>query len=101
MLNRRGLILGLTGLIAAPAVIRTAGLLMPVRPLGPRTWYITPAGVGDGSSPANATDIASAIARAAAGDRIDIGPGHYGDGTPYIGWLRANRDRLIIDGRSL
>lgn len=31
MLNRRGLILGLGALVAAPAVIRTAGLLMPVR----------------------------------------------------------------------
>jgi hypothetical protein len=31
MIGRRGFITGLTGLIAAPTVIRTPGLLMPIR----------------------------------------------------------------------
>lgn len=35
MLRRRGLLLGLGALIAAPAIARTPGLLMPVKPLPP------------------------------------------------------------------
>jgi hypothetical protein len=33
MISRRGLITGLIALVAAPAIIRTPGLLMPIRPL--------------------------------------------------------------------
>jgi hypothetical protein len=33
MLRRRGLLAGLGALLAAPAIIRTPGLLMPVRPV--------------------------------------------------------------------
>ena len=33
MIPRRGLLAGLGALLAAPAIIRTPGLLMPVRPL--------------------------------------------------------------------
>jgi hypothetical protein len=33
MLQRRGLLAGLGALLAAPAIIRTPGLLMPVRPV--------------------------------------------------------------------
>lgn len=35
MIARRNLLLGLGAFVAAPAVIRTPGLLMPVRPLPP------------------------------------------------------------------
>lgn len=39
MIPRRGLLAGLGALLAAPAIIRTPGLLMPVRPtLGP-LWF--------------------------------------------------------------
>jgi hypothetical protein len=34
-MNRRTLITGLVSLLAAPAIIRTPGLLMPIRPLDP------------------------------------------------------------------
>ena len=33
MIHRRGLLAGLGALLAAPAIIRTPGLLMPVRPV--------------------------------------------------------------------
>ena len=33
MITRRGLVTGLLALVAAPAIIRTPGLLMPVRPV--------------------------------------------------------------------
>lgn len=33
MIQRRGLLAGLGALLAAPAIIRTPGLLMPVRPI--------------------------------------------------------------------
>lgn len=33
MLSRRGLLGGLLAAVAAPAIIRTPGLLMPIRPL--------------------------------------------------------------------
>jgi hypothetical protein len=40
MMRRRGLIAGLGALLAAPAIIRTPGLLMPVKPvvLGRMLW---------------------------------------------------------------
>lgn len=38
MLRRRGLLAGLGALLAAPAIIRTPGLLMPVRPLREPLW---------------------------------------------------------------
>lgn len=41
-LPRRGLLTGMLGLLAAPAIIRTPGLLMPVR----RVRIIVPAQVG-------------------------------------------------------
>lgn len=41
MLQRRGLLAGLGALLAAPAIIRTPGLLMPVRPvLEPVIWGV-------------------------------------------------------------
>ncbi len=33
MITRRGVVSGLIGLLAAPAIVRTPGLLMPVRPV--------------------------------------------------------------------
>jgi hypothetical protein len=42
MLSRRGLITGLVALVAAPAVIRTPGLLMPVRNIAATGWVLDP-----------------------------------------------------------
>lgn len=42
MLSRRGLITGLVALVAAPAVIRTPGLLMPVRNIAVTGWVLDP-----------------------------------------------------------
>jgi hypothetical protein len=39
MIPRRGLLAGLGALLAAPAIIRTPGLLMPVRPLREPLWF--------------------------------------------------------------
>jgi len=38
MITRRGLVGGLLALVATPAIIRTPGLLMPVRPV---PWMLT------------------------------------------------------------
>lgn len=46
-MNRRSLITGLTSLVAAPAVIRTTGLLMPVRALPVETAFGTAWGPTD------------------------------------------------------
>lgn len=47
MIPRRGLLAGLGALLAAPAIIRTPGLLMPVRPLREPLWF----GVDWGTEP--------------------------------------------------
>lgn len=55
MIPRRGLLAGLGALLAAPAIIRTPGLLMPVRPLREPLWF--------GVDLANAPDF-TALSRA-------------------------------------
>ena len=42
MLSRRSLLTGLGALVAAPAVIRTPGLLMPVRTIATTGWVFDP-----------------------------------------------------------
>jgi len=39
VIPRRGLLAGLGALLASPAIIRTPGLLMPVRPLREPLWF--------------------------------------------------------------
>lgn len=39
MIQRRGFLAGLGALLAAPAIIRTPGLLMPVRPVLEPVWF--------------------------------------------------------------
>ena len=71
-MNRRSLIVGLSGLIAAPAVLRL-GAHMPVRRVDrSRTWYAAtrPCGLGDGSSWQNAAPFWRAMANAKAGDVV-------------------------------
>ena len=71
-MNRRSLFLGLST-VAAPFVIRTPGLLMPVRRVSfSRTWYAAtfPCGLGDGSSWQNAAPFWQAMAKARPCDHI-------------------------------
>lgn len=82
-MNRRHL---LTGLVAAPFVIRTAGLLMPVRRVElRRRLYVAPRSIGrgDGTAPEHAMDLGFAIAGARDGDYLIAAQGIY-SGRPLL-----------------
>lgn len=78
-MNRRTILTGLVGLVAAPAVLRL-GAHMPVRAFDlSRTWYaaVHPVGLRDGSSPRDAGWLYAMFDKARAGDRIVALDGDY------------------------
>lgn len=78
----------LTGLLAAPLVVRDYGVLMPVRSLlltGPFTWYVKGTATGSGKIWSDPTNLATALRLAGAGDHIIIGP----DAMPVRSYRRA------------
>ena len=87
-MNRRHILIGLGAALAAPAIIRTPGLLMPVRRIDlSRTWYAAPRafGLADGSNWKNSTTIWDAGAQARPGDRVYLASGFYhGVGKPLM-----------------
>ena len=60
MTSRRAFLVGLTSALAAPAIIRTPGLLMPVRKLAEPTMDYLDLGNGAGLEYAPAVDLSEA-----------------------------------------
>lgn len=90
MLKRRSLLGGLLGVLAAPAIVRTPGILMPIRPAKPEPIH------GLGLAPLKVegaeTDFDTANLRVIAYERFETG---FIDVSAFAGMTEATAKMII------